>query len=193
MHSGFAIDCICYCLPHKRCSRAAPSSLDGRVRPQYLPSLRQHFEISLWGIWLTGELFTALLFHKTIVSKHWYPTALILDILLLPTFVTRLRPFRGKSEKICLSSAHLLSLPSCIEVFVNDFICFKFVRLRLSYQNKGKNVNFFFFKENPVFSAENLKSSNSILLSSPFECLISTGQHVLKPAVIVCLEYTENL
>lgn len=74
------------------------------------------------------------------------------------------------------------------------FICFKFVRLRLSYQNKGKNMNFFFLKkENPVFSAENLKSSNSILLSSPFQRLISTGQHVLKPAVIVCLEYTENL
>lgn len=115
------------------CGSSAPSSPAGGVRAQYLPSLRQHFEISWAGICLTGELFTTLLFHKMIVPKHRYPTVLIPDMLLLPASVTRLRHYRSKSEKIFLFSAHLLPFPSCTEVFVNDFICFEFVRLTKTF------------------------------------------------------------
>lgn len=129
MHTGFAIVCICYCLPDKCCSLAAPSSLDSRVRAQYLPSLWQHFEISSMGVHLTGELFTTLLFHEMIVSKHRYRTALIVDILLFPGSLTRLRHYRSKSEKVRLFSARLLPLPSCTEVFVNDSLRFEFIRV----------------------------------------------------------------
>jgi len=111
------------------CGSSAPSSLADGVRAQYLPSFRQYFETSLVGICLTGELFTTLLFRKMIVSIHRYPTASILDRLLLPGSVTRLRHYRRKSEKLCLLSAHLLTLPSCTEVFVDVFICFEVVRL----------------------------------------------------------------
>ena len=137
---------ICYCLhlllpPCEvllACHSSAPSSLAGGVRAQYLPSLWQQFETSLAGICLTSELFTTLVFHKTIVTKHRYPIALILDILLLPGSVTRLRHYRSKSEKICLFSAHLLPLPSCTEFFVNDFICFEFVRLSKTFLSEQR-------------------------------------------------------
>lgn len=115
------------------CGSPAPSSPAGGARPQILASFRQHFDISLVGVCLTGELFPTLLFHKMIVSKDRYPTALVLDILLLPGSVTRLRHSSSKSEKIHLFSAHFLPLPSCTEIFVNDIICFEFVRLSKTF------------------------------------------------------------
>lgn len=63
---------VCYCLhlllpswsALLACSSSAPLCPAGGVGPGDLPSLQQHFEISLVGALLTKELFTTSLFHK---------------------------------------------------------------------------------------------------------------------------------
>lgn len=163
---------VCYCfhllLPFCEgliaCCSSATSSLASGVRAQYLLSLWQHFKISLVGICLPEELLTTLLFHETIVSKHRYPTALILDILLLPGPVTRLRHYRGKPEKIRFFSAHLLPLPSCTDVFVNYFIRFEFVRPTKTFPSEQRQKGEPFLKKKTQYFL--LKLSNPATLAS---------------------------